>query len=83
MVQNVAPEHFITHQVPVELAAKYPSEQNGGGGVVVVVGGGEGEEGRMDFQSIPESESIAGSMSPITGLPRSTEPLVFPSDKPY
>lgn len=59
-------EQFISHQIPVELSSKFATSSGGSG--EVVVGSEEGipppGTGRVDFQTIPESES----MSPITDL---------------
>ncbi len=79
-LDSLETEQFISQGVPVELASSEFATNNGGGG-----GGGEGErdgEGRVEFQNVPENQTLSSTISPITGLPPTTEQLsnVFTSE---
>lgn len=71
-LESLASEQFISQQIPMELSSKFGTGPGPGGNGGSVVGG----EGRVEFQEIPESESISTSISPITaGLPATSEHL--------
>ena len=74
-LDSLTTEQFISQQISVELSNTRSRE--GDEGVLA-------REKRMNFQDIPEGESISRSLSPITGLPPNTDQLtevVFPSEK--
>lgn len=80
-LESLATEQFVGHHVPVELSTANGGtmrEGEGPGGDDMVVAS---PEDGMNFQGIPEGESIVRSISPIRGL--STGHGVFPADKTY
>lgn len=83
--ESLTTEQFVSQRIPVELSPA-ASLQGREGGMVEGPGSDEVIEDRMNYQNIPESESIPGSMSPIRGISSGAEQLagvVFPTDKTY
>lgn len=90
-LESLATEQFIGHRIPVELSPAASLQGREGGVIREGKGPGSDEvmvatEDRMDYQNIPESESISGSISPIRGISSGAEQLagvVFPTTKTY